>query len=397
MKLFKFSITLLFSACLLLLAGCMHEKDLSASGSIPAEQTEYEAKEVSITTLEQAKEYFPDLWAPDYADDELVSVEYTPLTGKLLDGYDQETFWWLPITEARPACEGEPVKQLDITYTLKDGSVVRVNVQQHGATRLPDNVVDRVSFQINDKSVTLYGGTMALIGGTDCFYRFTVDGVSDMRTLYEYVSRHIKRIPNFYDSHPDWLPVGEKGIPTRERYYFVGDMSNIETNAGYSLQIPDAVQDKIIVFGDEAGNLDLYLKARYGQEPVINQEFDYCWPGYRHSIKGCPDEDQPAPFASIQVTDQYNPDELELYHPLATDGEHVYSCWTAADLLRTADEYDDYHRVYTRFYEITPEQYYPPIDALGITEDTLLDMMVFDNPDHVTRAMEPPLAETDNE
>ena len=57
MKLFKFSITLLFAACLLLLAGCMHEKDLSASGSIPAEQTEYEAKEISITTLEQAKEF----------------------------------------------------------------------------------------------------------------------------------------------------------------------------------------------------------------------------------------------------------------------------------------------------------------------------------------------------
>lgn len=75
---------LLFAACLCLVAGCGEAGPLNQAeteGTAPAE-----ANPITITTLEQAKEYFPDLWAPDYADDELVSVEYTPLTGKLLDG-----------------------------------------------------------------------------------------------------------------------------------------------------------------------------------------------------------------------------------------------------------------------------------------------------------------------
>lgn len=205
-----------------------------------------------------------------------------------------------------------------------------------------------------------------LIGKGGYSYHLTATNSNNKQALYEHVLRYEKPEPNFYDEHPDWFPVGRHGVSARNFYYFAGDLSNVETNGGYTLQIPEAIQDKIYIFSDVHGGVRIYLKARYGMEPIIHEKFGYAWPAPQHF----------APFFSLYVTEtEYPRLNSSFEHHLATDGQHYYTYSTAYDY----SEHDA---------EMTPEQFFAPIDALGITADTFFDMMVFDNPDHVVRTEE---------
>ena len=345
---------LLFAACLCLFAGCGEAGPLNQAeteGTAPAE-----ANPITITTLEQAKEYFPGLMAPNCTDDELVSVEYTPLTGQYIIGYGKKNDLWKSIDEPTIAREGEPVKQLNIKYSLKDGTIMRANVQYVGYTNDPDP--DRLDFKINGIDVYFYDDQVFL-GGMDCTYRLTVDGVTEKMTLYKYVERYYySPQSNFYDEHPDWIPTGYEGVITRSQYYFAGDMDHIETDSGYTLKIPETLQDKLIIFRDSSGELEFYFKPRYAQEPVINGEFGYCWPGINHFL----------PLWSLLV----KPENDGLGKLLATDGENYYA-------------YKCHYYYKGQSTYMTDEEFFAPIDPLNITEELLFDMMIFDHSEQIER------------